>query len=181
MRIEDTELDAVKLLVPRRHGDARGWLAETWHAARFDAAGVRESFVQENQSLSRGPVLRGLHYQLRQAQGKLVRCLRGRVFDVAVDLRRSSSEFGRWTGRWLSASEGEQLWVPPGFAHGFLALEDEVEVLYKCTDYHAPEYERVLLWSDPRLGIRWPLGDCAPRLSERDRAGLPLDQAEVYP
>jgi dTDP-4-dehydrorhamnose 3,5-epimerase len=162
-------------------GDERGFLLESWNARKFrDAVGVDISFVQDNHSRSRRGVLRGLHYQVKQPQGKLVRVAAGRVFDAAVDLRKSSPTFGRWAGAELSGDNHRQLWIPAGFAHGFLVLSDSADFLYKVTDYYAPEHERSVLWNDPAIGIDWP-ADATPALSARDKAGVLLRDAEVYP
>jgi dTDP-4-dehydrorhamnose 3,5-epimerase len=182
MRLGETALPEVRLIEPRVFEDGRGFFVETWNERSFAAAGIEADFVQDNHSRSARGVLRGLHYQIAQPQGKLVRVTAGRAFDVAVDLRRSSPNFGRWTGVELNADDKRMLWIPPGFAHGFLALEDGTDLLYKCTDYYAPAHERSLLWSDPAIGIRWPLdGIGAPLLSDRDAAGIALAQADVYP
>ena len=182
MRFTPTELTDVLVVEPRVHGDARGYFMETWRADLFADAGVPGVFVQDNQSSSGRGVLRGLHYQIRQPQGKLVRVIAGRVFDVAVDLRRSSPTCGRWAGVELSADDPRMLWVPPGFAHGFYVLSDRAEFVYKCTDYYAPEHERVVLWDDPDLGIAWPLAaDAGPVLSDKDRGGVPFAAAELFP
>lgn len=181
MRIVDTAIPEVKLIEPRLFGDDRGFFMETWNAAAFAAAGIDAAFVQDNHSRSAAFVLRGLHYQVHQPQGKLVRCARGRLFDVAVDLRRSSLTFGRWAGAELGEANRRMLWVPPGFAHGFLALEDDSELLYKCTQFYAPEHERSLFWSDPDVAIDWPLPPgVTPILSAKDAAGTPLAEAETY-
>ncbi len=181
MKVTPTALPDVKIIEPRVFGDARGFFYESWNARDFAAAGVDARFVQDNHSRSARFVLRGLHYQVHQPQGKLVRVVAGAVFDVAVDLRRSSASFGRWVGAVLSAANQRVLWVPPGFAHGFLTLEEGSELLYKCTDFYAPEHERCLLWSDPQVGIAWPLeGSDVPCLSPRDSAGTPLAQAETF-
>lgn len=165
-----------------RFEDARGYFLETYREGQFKKAGIPTRFVQDNQSGSRQGVLRGLHYQIRQPQGKLVRVIAGEIFDVAVDLRRSSPTFGRWLGLNLSAQLGNQLWIPPGFAHGFYVLSAMAEIHYKATDYYAPEWERTLLWNDPALGICWPLiGSDSPVLSAKDAAGKPLPDAETYP
>jgi dTDP-4-dehydrorhamnose 3,5-epimerase len=170
----------VILFEPQVFGDDRGFFFESFHQARFEAAvGYPVSFVQDNHSKSTQGVLRGLHYQIRQAQGKLVRVAQGEVFDVAVDLRRTSATFGHWVGERLSAENKKQLWIPAGFAHGFVVLSDTAEFLYKTTDYYAPEHERCILWSDPDIGIQWPEG-MAPRLSAKDAAGLSLPQAEAF-
>jgi dTDP-4-dehydrorhamnose 3,5-epimerase len=175
-------LPEVRLIEPRVFEDERGFFAETWNARTFAEAGIAADFVQDNHSRSKRGVLRGLHYQIAQPQGKLVRVVAGRAFDVAVDLRRSSPNFGRWTGVELNADDKQMLWVPPGFAHGFLALEDGTDLLYKCTEHYAPAHERTLLWSDPAIGIEWPLeGIGAPLLSGKDVEGVPLARADVYP
>jgi dTDP-4-dehydrorhamnose 3,5-epimerase len=182
MKLIATALPDVRLIEPRLFSDERGFFAETWNKRAFAEAGIAADFVQDNHSRSARGVLRGLHYQVAQPQGKLVRVVAGRAFDVAVDLRRSSPTFGQWTGVELDSAGMRMLWVPPGFAHGFLALEDGTDLLYKCTDYYAPAQERTLLWSDPALGISWPLdGIGAPLLSDKDVAGVPLGQADVYP
>ena len=173
-------LPGIVLLEPRVFTDERGFFFESWNRRDFAAAtGADVEFVQDNHSRSRRGVLRGLHYQVQQPQGKLVRCIAGEVFDVAVDLRRSSPGFGRSAGVRLSAENRKMIWIPPGFAHGFYALAD-AEVLYKATAFHAPAHERTLLWSDPALGIEWPL-DGAPLLAPRDARGTPLAQAEAFP
>ncbi|MCL2429741.1 MAG: dTDP-4-dehydrorhamnose 3,5-epimerase, partial [Alphaproteobacteria bacterium] len=160
--------------------DERGFLQVSFNAREFnEAVGADITFVQDNHSRSRRGVLRGLHYQIRKPQGKLVRVVTGRVFDVAVDARRSSPTFGRWVGFELSADNHRQLWVPPGFAHGFLVLSDTADFLYKTTDYYAPEHERTVAWNDPAIGIKWPL-DEAPVLSAKDKIGVPLREAEVF-
>jgi len=179
MKVESTELDGVKLIEPRVFGDDRGFFLESFNARAFDAAGLAATFVQDNHSGSRRGVLRGLHYQVEHAQGKLVRVAVGEVFDVVVDLRRSSPTFGRSLGMTLSAQNRLMLWVPAGFAHGFLTMSDHAEFLYKTTDYWYPEHERTLLWNDPALGIAWPLS-AAPVLTRKDAAGTPLVQADVY-
>ena len=179
MKVESTELDGVKLIEPRVFGDDRGFFLESFNARAFDAAGLAATFVQDNHSGSRRGVLRGLHYQVEHAQGKLVRVAVGEVFDVVVDLRRSSPTFGRSLGMTLSAENRLMLWVPAGFAHGFLTMSDHAEFLYKTTDYWYPEHERTLLWNDPALGIAWPLS-AAPVLTRKDAAVTPLAQADVY-
>ncbi|MGA9583481.1 MAG: dTDP-4-dehydrorhamnose 3,5-epimerase [Allosphingosinicella sp.] len=180
MNILDTGLGEVKLIEPRVFGDERGFFLESWNARGFAEAGIGADFVQDNHSRSSAGVLRGLHYQLVRPQGKLVRVTSGRAFDVAVDIRRSSPGFGRWVGVELSAANKRMLWVPPGFAHGFLALEDGTDFLYKCTDYYAPEHDRSILWSDPGIGIEWPSAGSAPSLSAKDEAAPLLAEAEVY-
>ena len=180
MKVSATGLDEVKLIEPRVFGDDRGFFFESYNARTFEAAGLNAAFVQDNHSGSRRGVLRGLHYQVEHAQGKLVRVAVGEVYDVVVDLRRSSPTFGRSYGTTLSAKNRRMLWVPPGFAHGFLALSDFAEFLYKTTDYWYPEHERTLLWNDAALGIAWPLSG-PPILTAKDAAGTPLAQADVYP
>jgi dTDP-4-dehydrorhamnose 3,5-epimerase len=181
MKVIDTGLDLVKIIEPRVFGDQRGFFLEAWNAETFAAAGIDTSFVQDNHSRSARGVLRGLHYQLVQPQGKLVRVVAGRAFDVAVDMRRSSPSFGRWVGVELSADNLRMLWVPPGFAHGFLAVEDGTDFLYKCTEFYAPQHERSLLWSDPAIGIDWPLSEIGtPSLTAKDAAAVTLAEAETY-
>jgi dTDP-4-dehydrorhamnose 3,5-epimerase len=181
MRFTPLELPDVIRIEPRLFTDERGFFLESYHRQQFQAAGLPADFVQDNHSGSRKGALRGLHYQILQPQGKLVRLVAGEVFDVAVDLRRNSPTFGRWVGAALSAERKDQLWIPPGFAHGFYVLSDWAEVLYKATDYYAPQWERTLLWNDTTVGVQWPLkqGE-VPFLSEKDSRGLPLAQAEVY-
>ena len=174
-----TSLPGVFLLEPRVFGDERGFFLESYNKRIFASLGIEAEFVQDNHSRSAGGVLRGLHYQIRQPQGKLVRVVAGEVFDVAVDLRRHSASFGQWTGMRLSAENKRMAWIPPGFAHGFYVVSDTAEFLYKTTDYYAPEFERSLLWNDPELNIDWPLSG-EPVLSEKDRNGVRLDQAEVF-
>ncbi len=181
MKVTPTAIPDVLVVEPRIYADARGWFAETWHAGKFDAAGLDLRFVQDNHSRSVRGVLRGLHFQLARPQGKLVRVVHGEVFDVAVDLRRSSPTFGRWVGEHLSADNHRMLWVPPGFAHGFLALSATADFVYKCTDYYDPASERTLLWDDADVGIVWPLAHGErPALSEKDAAGAPLHTVECY-
>jgi dTDP-4-dehydrorhamnose 3,5-epimerase len=179
MIVTPTGLPDVKLIEPRAFGDERGVFFESWNARAFAEAGLDIAFVQDNHSRSKRGVLRGLHYQIAHAQGKLVRCVVGEVFDVAVDLRRSSPTFGRWAGVTLSADNRRMLWVPPGFAHGFIVLSESADFLYKTTDYWYPEHERTLLWNDPALGIAWPQTG-APILSAKDVVGAPLAAADVY-
>ncbi|MGH8713731.1 MAG: dTDP-4-dehydrorhamnose 3,5-epimerase [Casimicrobiaceae bacterium] len=180
MRTTPTELPEVLLLEPKVFGDDRGFFFESYNRRELAAAGLDAEFVQDNHSRSVRGVLRGLHYQIEHAQGKLVRVTAGEVFDVAVDLRRSSPRFGRWTAATLSAENRHMLWIPPGFAHGFLVVSDSAEFLYKATEYWYPQHERTLLWSDPALGIPWPLS-AAPTLAPKDAAGRTLAQADVYP
>jgi dTDP-4-dehydrorhamnose 3,5-epimerase len=172
----------VVLIEPRVFGDDRGYFMEVWHAGRFAEAGLDLRFVQDNQSYSRMGTLRGLHYQVEHAQGKLVRAISGTIFDVAVDLRRSSPTFGRWVGATLSGENKAQLYVPPGFAHGFLVTSPDAIVEYKCTDMYSPSHERSLAWNDPTVGVAWPLPPGqSPILSAKDLAGATLETAEVYP
>jgi dTDP-4-dehydrorhamnose 3,5-epimerase len=176
-----TAIPDVLVIEPAAFGDARGFFFESWNQRRFDElAGRSVRFVQDNHSASMKGVLRGLHYQVRQAQGKLVRVVQGEVYDVVVDLRRSSPTFGEWVGETLSAENRRMLWVPEGFAHGFVVTSERAEFLYKTTDYYAPEHERTLLWNDPALGIDWPV-EGAPVLKPKDAAGTPLAQAETFP
>jgi len=179
MNVTATAIPGVLLIAPRVFSDDRGFFYESWNARAFAAAGIDASFVQDNHSRSRRGVLRGLHYQIEHAQGKLVRTVAGEVYDVVVDLRRGSPTFGRSLGMTLSAQNRLMLWIPPGFAHGFLALSEHAEFLYKTTDTWYPEHERTLLWSDPALRIEWPY-DGAPILTPKDAAGTPLAAADVY-
>ena len=180
MRATALEIPEVILLEPRVHGDARGYFFEVYtRRAFFAATGVDVEFVQDNESRSRRGVLRGLHYQVQQPQGKLVRVVQGAVFDVAVDIRKSSPTFGQWVGAELSADNHRQLWVPPGFAHGFVVLSDTAEFLYKTTDYYAPEHERCIAWNDATLAIDWHF-EGTPNLSAKDAQGKPLNHAEVF-
>jgi dTDP-4-dehydrorhamnose 3,5-epimerase len=181
MQFEPTTIPEIILITPKVYGDERGFFYETYQAQRFGAAGLPFIYVQDNQSGSQYATLRGLHYQLRQPQGKIVRVIAGEVYDVAVDLRRWSPTFSQWVGIVLSAKNKSQLWIPPGFAHGFYVLSDWAEVVYKATDYYAPEWERTLLWNDPTLNISWPIpaGE-EPILSPKDKQGMLLTQAEVY-
>lgn len=183
MKLTPTAIPDVILCEPIVHGDHRGFFMETWRESSFAdiAPGLR--FVQDNHSKSGKGILRGLHYQLQQPQGKLVRVIAGEILDVAVDMRHHSPTFGRWVGVRLSADNHRQLWVPPGFAHGFLVTSDSAEMVYKCTDYYAPQDEHSLLWNDPALGIDWPLAELGidePVLSAKDRDGRPLAEAAVY-
>ncbi len=180
MHVSPTSLKDVVILQPKIYGDERGYFLETYNESTFAALGLPTQFAQDNQSGSRKGVLRGLHYQLDPPQGKLVRALRGEIFDVAVDLRQDSAQFGQWFGLILSAENKLQLWIPPGFAHGFLVLSDFAEVAYKATALYAPASERSVLWNDPQIGIEWPL-DGEITLSEKDRAGSLLENAETYP
>lgn len=179
MEFHETNLPGVLLVQPRIFGDHRGFFLELYHAEKFQQAGLTAPFVQDNLSRSAQGVLRGLHYQIEHAQGKLVMCLSGEIFDVAVDLRRSSPHFGKWTAAKLTAAGREMLWVPPGFAHGFAVLSPTADVFYKCTDLYHPQHERTLLWNDPAVGIDWPL-TVEPVLAEKDRLGKSLAAAECY-
>ena len=181
--VTPTDLPDVLILQPKVLGDARGFFVESFNAREFaNATGLEVEFVQDNHTMSSQGVLRGLHYQIQHAQGKLVRVVRGEVFDVAVDLRKSSANFGRWTGRILSEKNALQIWIPPGFAHGFLSLSESAEFLYKTTDYWYPEHERSLLWNDPDLGIKWPLpaGFQEPTVAAKDMAAMKLSMAETF-
>lgn len=180
MKTTATEIPDVLLIEPKVFGDSRGFFFESFNQQAFsEKTGVEVNFVQDNHSRSSKNVLRGLHYQIEQAQGKLVRVVSGEIFDVAVDVRKSSPTFGQWVGYLLSAENKQQLWIPAGFAHGFLVVSETAEVLYKATDYYAPQHERSILWNDPDLAIAWPL-DSEPILSAKDIAGKPFKDAEVY-
>ena len=181
MEFISTQIPDVILVRPRLFSDTRGFFLETYREDLFTLSGIDKAFIQDNHSGSTKGVLRGLHYQIRQPQGKLVRVIVGEVFDVAVDLRRHSSTFGRWVGVTLSAEKKNQLWVPPGFAHGFYVTSEKAEILYKATDYYAPQWERSLLWNDPAVGIDWPIinGEL-PFLSEKDMKGALFAEAETY-
>lgn len=180
MNVIKTNLPEVLVIEPRIFGDDRGFFYESFNAKKFaELSGIETAFVQDNHSLSAKNVLRGLHYQIRQPQGKLVRVVAGKVFDVAVDIRRSSPRFGQWTGVSLSAENKRQMWIPAGFAHGFIVLSDSAEFLYKTTDYWAPEHERCLQWDDPAIAIHWPLQG-TPVMSAKDQQGQLLVNAEVF-
>jgi dTDP-4-dehydrorhamnose 3,5-epimerase len=179
MHVESTTLPGVIIVEPRVFNDPRGYFLETFQKTRYAEAGLTQEFVQDNQSRSSQGTLRGLHYQIQHAQGKLVWVIRGEVFDVAVDLRRGSATFGRWVGVYLSETNHRQLYIPPGFAHGFCVTSPEADFVYKCTDYYHPEYERTVLWNDPTLAIDWPVRE--PLVSDKDRRGVPLAAAECYP
>ena len=180
MKATPTAIPDVLILEPKVFGDDRGFFFESFNARTFEqATGLKPEFVQDNHSKSVKNVLRGLHYQIQQPQGKLVRVVQGEVFDVAVDLRKSSKTFGQWVGEVLSAENKRQMWVPEGFAHGFVVLSETAEFLYKTTDFYAPAHERCLAWNDPAVGIRWPLKG-APALSSKDQMGQPLAQAECF-
>jgi dTDP-4-dehydrorhamnose 3,5-epimerase len=181
MNVIKTALPGVLILEPKVFGDERGFFFESYNKKTLaDLAGIDTPFVQDNHSRSAKGVLRGLHYQIQQPQGKLVRVTEGEVFDVAVDVRKSSPSFGKWVGFNLSAENKRMAWIPPGFAHGFLVLSDYAEFLYKTTDYYAPEFERSIAWNDPDLAVDWPL-DVEPKLSAKDKAGMALKDAEVFP
>lgn len=181
MQAIPTALPEVLIIEPKVFGDARGFFFESYNARAFSqATGLDMNFVQDNHSRSTRGVLRGLHYQLKQPQGKLVRVVHGSVFDVAVDVRKSSPTFGCWVGVELSESNQRQLWVPAGFAHGFLVTSESADFLYKTTDYYAPEHERCIVWNDPAIGIKWPLDGGGPALSAKDQQGVSLARAEVF-
>ena len=180
MKITPCSIPEVLVIEPRVFGDARGFFFESFNARTFkELTGIEPPIMQDNHSCSMKGVLRGLHYQIVQPQGKLIRVVAGEVFDVAVDIRRSSPTFGQWTANNLSADNKKQMWIPAGFAHGFLVVSDSAEVLYKTTDYWAPEHERCIRWDDPTLGIRWPL-DGAPQVSAKDAKGVAFAGAEVF-
>jgi dTDP-4-dehydrorhamnose 3,5-epimerase len=183
MKVIETNVQGALLLEPKVFGDSRGFFLESWNRKTFSAIGLDIDFVQDNHSRSQHGVLRGLHYQTKHPQGKLVRVASGAVFDVAVDLRRSSPTFGRWAGAILSAENQRMFWIPPGFAHGFLVLSEYADFLYKASDYYSPEHERSILWNDLELAIEWPLENlsCSPTLAAKDAAGISLQQAEAYP
>jgi dTDP-4-dehydrorhamnose 3,5-epimerase len=182
MKMEALAIPEVLLITPRVFGDARGFFMESWNRRAFAEAGLDLDFVQDNHSRSQQGVLRGLHYQIRQPQGKLVRVVAGAVFDVAVDLHRSSPYFGQWAGATLSAENQQMLWVPPGFAHGFYVLSESADFLYKTTEFYAPEAERCVIWNDPDIAIDWPLLDNKPPLlASKDAAGLSLLKSEAFP
>jgi dTDP-4-dehydrorhamnose 3,5-epimerase len=185
MKVVRTRIPDVLIFEPQVFGDSRGFFFESFNQRVFDeAVGTSYAFVQDNHSRSARGVLRGLHYQLQHAQGKLVRVVRGAVFDVAVDIRRSSATFGQWVGVELGEQNQRQLWVPPGFAHGFLALSESADFLYKTTDFYAPAYERCIVWNDPRIAIDWPLAAAAvsqPTVSDKDQMGSKLSDAQTFP
>ena len=181
MQFADTKLSGIVLVEPKVFEDERGFFLESYHKRLFNEQGIELEFVQDNHSRSKQGALRGMHYQIRQPQGKLVRVILGEIYDVAVDLRRSSPTFGQWIGFYLSADNKKQLYVPPGFAHGFYVVSEWAEVLYKATDYYAPQWERTLLWNDTHINISRPLLEGkAPLLSAKDTNGLPFHKAEVY-
>ena len=180
MQIIDTQLEGVKIIEPRVFGDSRGFFLESWNQQAYEAAGLPTHFVQDNHSRSTQGVLRGLHFQVRQPQGKLVRVTNGEVFDVAVDIQPTSATYGQWVGVHLSASNHRQFYIPPGFAHGFYVISETADFQYKCTDYYAPVYERSLRWNDPVIGIEWPLVNGEPpRLSDKDADCAFLENLDV--
>ena len=178
MEVIETSLPGVLRLRPRRFADVRGWFMETWNEKNFRDLGLPTDFKQDNQSRSHKNVLRGLHYQVQQPQGKLIRAVQGSIFDVAVDIRRSSPAFGQWVGVELDADSSEMLWIPAGFAHGFLVLSDSADVLYKATDFYCPPAERTVLWNDPAINIAWPVSG-EPIVSSKDAQGATLETAEL--
>ena len=181
MLVKTTTIADVKIIEPAVFGDERGFFMETWHKQKFIDLGIDAEFVQDNHSKSKQGILRGLHYQIQQSQGKLVRVVAGEVFDVAVDIRRQSPTFGQWVGTLLSAENKKMLWVPPGFAHGFYVTSDSAEFVYKCSDYYAPEHECCIAWNDPDVAIEWPLiSGQVPQLSVKDSNGLRLKDAQVF-
>ena len=180
MHFIPTTIPDVIIIEPEIFGDERGFFMETWQRERFAQNGIDFDFIQDNHSRSGKNILRGLHYQIKHPQGKLVRVIRGEVFDVAVDIRKNSPTFGTWVGEILSEKNKRMLWIPPGFAHGFCVTSDEAEFVYKCTDRYAPEYERSILWNDPDLAIEWPLAGNKPVLSEKDQKGKRWADAEVF-
>ncbi|HSK65492.1 MAG TPA: dTDP-4-dehydrorhamnose 3,5-epimerase [Anaerolineales bacterium] len=180
MKILSTAIPDVLLIEPKVFKDERGFFLESYQKKQFEQAGIKADFVQDNHSKSCRGTLRGLHYQIRQPQGKLVRVIAGEVFDVAVDIRKNSPTFGQWVGDFLSAENKRMLWVPPGFAHGFLVTSAEAEVLYKASDYYAPEWERSIIWNDPSIGVSWPVEGGIPILSAKDSQGKLLKEAEVF-
>jgi dTDP-4-dehydrorhamnose 3,5-epimerase len=182
MEFQPTEIPDVVLIRPKVFGDPRGYFFESWEERKFAAAGLDVKFVQDNHSRSARNILRGLHYQIQQPQGKLVRVVTGTVFDVAVDIRRSSPTFGRWVGVTLSEENHHMLWVPPGFAHGFVVLSESADFLYRCTDFYAPPQERAIQWNDPDLGVKWPLpAGVQPLLSAKDAVAKRFRDAEYFP
>jgi len=180
MKFIPTAIPDVILIQPKVYGDERGFFLETYQAARFAKAGIPDDFVQDNHSGSDRGILRGLHYQIKHTQGKLMRVVAGEIFDVAVDLRRSSSTFATWVGTILSDENKHQLWIPPGFAHGFYVLSSWAEVLYKATDFYAPKWERTLAWDDPEIGIKWPFVGGEPILSQKDKQGKSLKESDIF-
>jgi len=182
MKIIDTAIPDLKIIEPAVFSDERGYFLETWNSQAFHKAGLNWTFVQDNQSKSRRNVLRGMHYQIQSPQAKLVRVVTGAIFDVAVDLRRGSPTFGQWAGAELTETNHRMMWVPTGFAHGFLTLMDDTQLVYKCTDFYASQYERTIMWNDPDLAISWPLPvGQKPLVSPKDAAGRPLKEADLFP
>ena len=182
MKVIPTAIPDVRIIEPQVFGDHRGYFIETWNSRRFAEHGIDAPFVQDNFSFSKRGTLRGLHYQLKNTQGKLMRVVQGEIFDVCVDIRRSSSTFGQWVGVTLTSENKRSLWVPPGFAHGFLVLSETAAFEYKCTDFYAKEHERTLLWNDPALGIEWPIPEgFEPLIADKDRDGDVLLKADVFP
>ena len=179
-RFSSTAIHDVILIEPKVFSDERGFFLESYQKQRFVEAGISSDFVQDNHSKSHHGILRGLHYQIKQPQGKLMRVITGEIFDVAVDIRRHSYTFGKWVGDYLSAENKKMLWIPPGFAHGFYVTSPYAEVLYKATDYYAPQWERTIIWNDPTINISWPIQNKAPILSPRDEAGKLLSEAEMF-
>ena len=181
MEIRPTSIPEVVLIEPKIFGDERGFFMEVFRSEQFIKAGINAHFIQDNHSGSAQGILRGLHYQIKHVQGKLVRVVVGEVFDVAVDMRRSSATFGKWVGTYLSSENKNQVWIPPGFAHGFYVLSDWAEFLYKVSDFYAPQWERTLIWNDPDVGVEWPLiNNQDPLLSTNDTLGLPFIQSELF-
>jgi len=180
LRITHTSLPEVLLIEPKVFEDARGFFFESYQKEHFFSVGIPFDFVQDNHSKSQQGTLRGLHYQIRQVQGKLVRVIAGEIFDVAVDIRKTSPTYGKWAGDYLSAGNKRMLWIPPGFAHGFYVTSPEAEVLYKATDYYAPQWERTIAWNDPTIGIEWPIAGRHPILSSKDERGLLFGEAKVF-
>jgi len=180
MRFIPTTIPEVIVIEPKVFADERGFFLESYQKQRFSEAGISFDFVQDNHSKSEQGVLRGLHYQIQQPQGKMVRVVAGGIFDVAVDIRKSSPTFGKWVGDYLSAENKKMLWIPPGFAHGFYVVSPEAEVIYKATDYYAPQWERTIIWNDPAIHIDWHINGAAPILSPKDEAGKVLGEAEVF-
>jgi dTDP-4-dehydrorhamnose 3,5-epimerase len=181
MKFTPTRIPDVIIVEPDVHGDDRGFFMETWHERAFSDAGIEARFVQDNYTKSSSGVLRGMHYQVRQPQGKLIRVVVGEAFDVAVDLRKTSPTFGQWVGATLSAKNRHSIWIPPGFAHGFFVTGESAEIVYRCTDYYALRHERTLLWNDPDVAVEWPaFGPDQPALSTKDAAGDRLMDADVY-
>lgn len=182
MEIITTHLEGVMVITPEIFSDERGFFMETWNKEKFLDIGIQADFIQDNHSHSTQGTLRGLHYQIQHAQGKLVRALSGEIFDAAVDLRKSSSTFGQWFGEYLSGENKKMLWIPPGFAHGFYVTSFTADVIYKCTDYYAPKYERCIAWDDTDIALNWPIpAGTAPLLSDKDLRGYPISESEIYP